>query len=89
MENSLAFAAIDAQRGEYETTRQAASDCFASLRTEFSKGADSALSQADVESLQPLLNRRDEIVTVLAREGATSADLLSDLHVSCRTIVNR
>ena len=89
MQNSLASAAIDAERGDYEMARQAASDFFTSLRTEFNKGADSALSQADIESLQPLLDRRDEIVTVLAREGAASTELLSDLYVSYRTIVNR
>ena len=89
MENSLASAAINAQRGDYETARQAASDFFTSLRTEFNSGVDSALSQAEIASLQPLLTRRDEIVTLLARGDATAADLLSDLYVSYRTIVNR
>ncbi len=88
MENSLASAAIYAQRGDYETARQAASDFFTSLRTEFNRGADSALSQAEIASLQPLLTRRDEIVTLLARGDATSADLLSDLYVSYRKLVN-
>jgi len=74
--------------GTYETTRQAASDFFTSLRTEFNRGADSALSRADIESLPLLLDRRDEIVSVLAREEPTSADLLSDLCVSYCTIVN-
>ena len=89
MENSLASAAIDAQRGDYETARQAASDFFTSLRTETNKGVDSALSQAEVTSLQPLVTQRDEIITLLARGDATSADLLSDLYVSYRTNVNR
>ena len=89
MENSLASAAIDAQRGDYETARQAASDFFTSLRTETNKGVDSALSQAEITSLQPLVTQRDEIITLLARGDATSADLLSDLYVSYRTIVNR
>jgi hypothetical protein len=89
MENSLASATIDARRGDYETARQAASDFFTSLRTEFNSGLDSALSQAEISSLQPLLTRRDEIVTLLARGDATSADQLSDLYVSYRTIVNR
>ncbi len=89
MENSLASAAIDARRGDYETARQAASDFFTSLRTEFNRGVDSALSQAEIASLQPLLTRRDEIVTLLARGDATAADQLSDLYVSYRTIVNR
>ena len=87
--NSLAFAAIDARRGDYEAARQAASDFFTFLRTEFNTGIDSALSRAEMASLQPLMTRRDEIITLLAREDATSADLLSDLYVSYRTIVNR
>ena len=89
MENSLASAAIDARRGDYETARQAASDFFTFLRTEFNRGVDLTLSQAEMASLQPLLTRRDEIITLLARGDATSADLLSDLYVSYRTIVNR
>ena len=89
MQNSLGSAAIDARRGDYETARQAASDFFTSLRAEFDRGVDSALSQAEIEDLQPLLTRRDEIITLLARGDATSADLLSDLYVSYRTIVNR
>jgi hypothetical protein len=89
MENSLASAAIYAQRGDYETARQAASDFFTSLRTETNKGVDSALSQAEIASLQPLVTQRDEIITLLARGDATSADQLSDLYVSYHTIVSR
>jgi hypothetical protein len=89
MENSFASAAIDAQRGDYETARQAASDFFTALRTETTKGADSGLSQAEIAGLQPLLTRRDEIVTLLARGDTASADLLSDLYVSYRELVNQ
>jgi len=89
MENSLGSAAIDARRGDYETARQAASDFFTFLRTETSNGVESALSEAEIAGLQPLLTRRDEIITLLARGDATSADLLSDLYVSYRTIVSR
>jgi hypothetical protein len=88
MENSLASAAVEARRGDYEAARQAASDFFTFLRTEFSRGVDSALSQAEIASLRPLLTRRDEIVTTLARADATSADLLSDLYVSYRELMN-
>jgi len=89
MENSLASAAIYAQRGDYETARQAASDFFTALRTETANGADSGLSEAELASLQPLLTRRDEIVTLLARGDTASADLLSDLYVSYRELVNQ
>jgi hypothetical protein len=89
MENSLASAAIYAQRGDYETARQAASDFFTFLRAATSEGVESALSEEDVASLQPLLSRRDEIITLLARGEATAADLLSDLYVSYRELVNQ
>jgi hypothetical protein len=89
MENSLVSAGMDARRGDYETARQAASDFSTSLRTETNKGVDSALSQAEITSLQPLVTQRDEIITLLARGDATSADLLSDLYASYRTTVNR
>jgi hypothetical protein len=89
MQNSLASATIYAQRGDYETARQAASDFFTALRTETTDGVDSGLSEAEISSLQPLLTRRDEIVTLLARGDTTSADLLSDLYVSYRELVNR
>ena len=66
----------------------AASDFFTFLRAETSTGVDSALSQAEIDGAQPLLTQRDEIITLLARGDAASADLLSDLYVSYRTIVN-
>ena len=88
MENSLASAAIAARQRDYETARQAASDFFTSLRTQFSSGVDSALSEAEIASLQPLLTRRDEIITLLAREDAASADLLYDLYVAYLKLMN-
>ena len=89
MENSLASATIYAQRGDYETARQAASDFFTALRTETTDGVDSGLSEAEISSLQPLLTRRDEIVTPLARGDTASTDLLSALYVSHPELVNR
>jgi len=89
MENSLASAAIDARRGDYETARQAASDFFTSLRTETTAEGASALSEAEIASLQPLLARRDEIITAPARGEATAADLLSNLYVSYRDLVSQ
>ena len=89
MENSLASAAIDARRGDYETARLAASEFFTVLRTETSHGADSALSEEEIGRLQPLLTRRDEIITQLARADGTSADLLSDVYVSYREVVHQ
>jgi hypothetical protein len=88
MENSLASAAIDARRGDYETARQAAGDFFTLLRAETSKGVESALSQAQKDGAQPLLAQRDQIITLLARGDVASADILSDLYVAYRKLVN-
>jgi hypothetical protein len=88
MQNKLSAAAIDARRGDYEPARQAASQFFSSLRAETDKGAASALSQTQRESVLPLFNRRDEIITLLARNDPASADQLSDLYASYRKIMN-
>jgi len=88
MQNTLASAAIDARRGDYETARQAASDFFTVLRAETSEDIESALSQAQKDGAQPLLAQRDQTITLLARGDAASADLLSDLYVSYRKLVN-
>jgi hypothetical protein len=89
IENTLASAAIDARRGDYEPARQAASSFFTSLRAEIEKGDDSALSQTQREGLQPALTPRDEIITLLSRGDPASADRLSDLYVSYHRIMKR
>jgi hypothetical protein len=88
MQNKLSAAAIDARRGDYEPARQAASQFFSSLREETDKGEASALSQAQRASVLPLFTRRDEIITLLARNDPASADQLSDLYASYRKIMN-
>jgi hypothetical protein len=89
MENSLVSAAMDARRGDFETARVAASDFFTVLRAATSTDVDSALSQAQSDGARPLLAQRDQIITLLSRGDAASADLLSDLYVSYRELVNR
>ena len=89
IENALASATIDARRGDYEPARQAASIFFTSLRAETDRGADSALSPAQREGVQPVFAGRDETITLLARGDPASADRLSDLYVAYRKIMNR
>jgi len=88
MQSSLASAAIDARRGDYEPARQAASQFFTTLRAEIDKGETSNFTAAQRQGLQPLFAGRDEIVTLLARSDPASADRLSDLYVACRKIMN-
>ena len=86
MQNTLASAAIDAQRGDYESARQSTSNFFTSLREEANKGADSSLSQAQKDGVEPLFARRDETISLLARNDPAATDRLSDLYVLFREL---
>jgi len=85
-QNDLASAVIDARRGDYEPARQALSRFFSSLSAE--TGSNSNYTDAQRQSLQPLIAGRDELITLLARNDPSSADRLSDLFVAYRKIVN-
>jgi len=87
-QSALTSAVVDVQRGDYEPARVAISTFFSSLRAETDSGAASILSPAQREALQPLFDRQDEIITMLARNDTASLAQLSDLYVSYRTIMN-
>jgi hypothetical protein len=88
-QNNLASAAIDARRGDYESARQATSSFFTALQTEASKEADSSLSQAQKAAAEPVFIRRDEIISLLARNDPAATEQLSDLYVSFRELVGK
>jgi hypothetical protein len=83
LQSTLASATLYARRGEYEVARQATSDFFTTLHNQVhSTGGDSDLTSQQRESLRPLLNDRDNLITLLARGDPASADRLSDLYAS-------
>ena len=84
LQNTLANAAVDARRGEYEPARQAASEFFPSLRAEMERGRDPAFNQAQQESLRGMYVSRDDAITLLARNDPASAERLTDLHLAFR-----
>ena len=88
MQNALANVVIDARRGSYESARQNASTFFTSLRAEANKGDDSSLSKAQKEAAKPLFEKRDDVVTLLARSDPASADRLSDVYIAFRQLVD-
>ena len=88
MQNNLASAVIDVQRGNYSPALQSASSFFKSLRAEADRGPASALSTAQIASMQPLFAQQDEIVALLARSDPAAGARLSDLYASYRQIVN-
>lgn len=87
IQNTLASAAIDAWRGDYESARQAISTFFTSLQEEANKGDASILSRAQRDGVEPLFVRRDETVSLLARNDPAAAERLSDLYVAFRELI--
>ena len=83
LENNLSSAAVESRRGEYERARQAASDFFTSLRAQVD-GESSDLTITQRDSLRPLMNQRDDLITLLARSDPAAADRLAELYVSFR-----
>lgn len=85
LENNLLSAAVDSRRGEYERARLAASNFFSSLREKVDlNNHPSDLTSAQQENLRPLMNQRDDLITLLARSDPASADRLAELYVSFR-----
>jgi hypothetical protein len=83
LEKSLLSAAVESRRGEYESARSAASNFFTSLREQVDLASESSdLAPAQKENLKPLLNERDDLITLLARSDPASADRLAQLYVS-------
>ena len=84
MQNALASATIDAQRGEYEAARQETSEFFTSLRGQLDNTDQSALAAAQRTGVSSLLTQRDELITLLARSDPASASRLLELYVAYR-----
>jgi hypothetical protein len=83
LENDLASAVVDARRGEYGRARLAASSFFTSLLEQVDQlGRPSDLTSTQRESLRPLLNQRDDLITLPARSDPAAADRLTELYMS-------
>ncbi len=87
LQNTLATAAINARRGEYEQARQQTSDFYTDLRAEL-ESEQSAFNNEQIKSAQPILAQRDETITQLARNDAAAADRLSDLYFAFMQMKN-
>ena len=86
LENDLASAVINARRGEYERARLATSSFFTSLLEQVDQiGRPSDLTATQTGSLRPLLNQRDDLITLLARSDPAAADRLTELYMSFQT----
>lgn len=83
LQNNLSSAALDARRGEYERARVAASTFFTSLNEQVNTTSTSSdLTASQKETLRPLMNQRDDVITLLARSDPAAADRLSEIYTS-------
>jgi len=88
LENSLSAAAVESRRGEYERARQMASDFFTALHAQVD-GESSDLTITQKDNLRPLMNQRDDLITLLARGDPASADRLAELYDLFRKAMGR
>lgn len=87
LQNTLANAALDAHRGEYEPARQAASDFFTNVRVEIEQGRNSVFNETQQNALRSLLAKRDDTITLLARNDPASVNLLVDFYNQYRQTI--
>lgn len=76
LQNTLAAAVIDVQRGQYETARQLTSDFYTDLRRQIDSDSGGLFTHGQREGLKPLLAERDELITLLARSDPAATDRL-------------
>jgi hypothetical protein len=79
LQNDLATATINARRGEFEQARQQTSSFFTELRAEL-ENSESAFVAEQHEAMKSILEKRDDTITLLARNDPASADRLTDLY---------
>lgn len=80
LQNTLAAALIDVQRGQYEPARQLTSDFYTDLRRQIDSDSGAILTSGQREGFRALLTERDELITLLARSDATARDRLFTVY---------
>ena len=82
LQQTLAAAVIDVQRGQYEPARQLTSDFYTNLRRQVDGDDGSLFTPSQRESLRSLLAQRDEVITLLARSDPAATDRLFNVYAT-------
>ena len=88
LQNSLAAAVVDVQRGEYEPARQTTSEFYTSLRHQLDAEEASVFTASQREKLRPLLAERDHVITLLARSDPAAVDRLFSIYSTYKKLNN-
>jgi len=88
LENTLAAALIDVQRGEFEPARQRTNDFYTNLRRQVDSVDTSVFTPFQRERLRSLLVERDELINLLARSDPAAKDRLFSVYATYNKLVN-
>ena len=88
LQNTLAAAVIDVQRGHYEPARQLTSDFYTNLRRQVDGDSGSLFTPVQREGLSSLLAERDELITLLARSDPVASDRLFNVYSTYNKLAN-
>ena len=88
LQNTLAAAVIDVQRGQYEPARQLTSDFYTNLRRQVDGDTASVFTPVQREGLSSLLAERDELITLLARSDPEATDRLFNVYATYNKLAN-
>ena len=85
LQNTLAAAVIDVQRGQYEPARQLTSDFYTNLRRQIDA---EKFTPSEREVLTSLLAERDELITLLARSDPSVTSRLLNVYSTYNKVAN-
>ena len=88
LQNTLAAAVIDVQRGHYEPARQLTSDFYTNLRRQIDGDSGALFTPAERDGLRSLLPERDELITLLARSDPAATDRLLAVYSTYNKLTN-
>src|SRR5687768_5619254 len=88
LQNTLAAAVIEVQRGQYEPARQLTSDFYTNLRRQIDGGKEIIFTSSQRNGLKPLLAERDELRPLLARSDPAATDRLFVVYSTYNKLTN-
>lgn len=88
LQNTVAAAVIEVQRGQYEPARQLTSDFYTNLRRQVDGNSGSVFTSSQREGLRSLLAERDELITLLARSDPAATDRLFVVYSTYNKLAN-
>lgn len=88
LQNTLAAAIIDVERGQFEPARQRTSEFYTNLRRHLEAQNGDLFTPSQRDALKPLLAERDELITLLARRDPAATDRLFAVYSTYNKLTN-